>query len=742
MRFLLPISNFAHRVLYKCKQYLKNSVVIPDFLRDTFLTFDSSIVISDPSLLKHDRSGEISNHKSDCLNKEKRKVTLISAVKNEAGNVEDWFDRIMNQTRLPDEIIIVDGGSTDGTLDKLIHYSQSSFIPVRIINCPESNIAKNRNRAISEAKYPIIAAIDFGCFPKLDWLEQIILPFEIDNEIVVSAGVYQPIWKHKCFMQHHPNVWLWSNVDDINPHDYLPPGGSIAFKKEAWNTVGGYPEWLTMSGEDTYFDLKLKFLGGKWFFSPGAVVDWLAPESLYRYLKKLYYWAIGDGESGLRANYFRRYFLQLLAGAFLGLAIIISCLLLNSSLIFLWVIIFCVILIGFSVLVSVKKQDFPLFGLRTLGKISQVLGFLKGALNRKEVEQKKNGSVRGTIIVLAGIPFDDTGGGSRSAQITKEFLRQNFSVVYIYKFPKNENRDLNLRFFHPNFYSYRLTDFYWEQFVNDHQGLIRDKSVAGIVEFPLSDFDPIIKKIKQANGKILYDLMDDWKTSLGGDWYSVQYENQFIEKSDLLVATAQPLCERLSSISGREVHLIPNAVDDRIFSFDRNFRRPLELPESKRIILYIGALWGEWFDWELLEKLAKHNADALLCIIGDYRGQFRNDLTNIKFLGLKPQTTLPAYIAFSDSAIIPWKISPITESTSPLKIFEYLAMQCPVIAPDLGSLRNMPGVYLAKNTQEFIELTRKINRSDINVSEVSSFIKQNNWQRRINKLLELLQMGY
>ncbi len=70
--------------------------------------------------------------------------------------------------------------------------------------------------------------------------------------------------------------------------------------------MGGYPEWLTSTGEDTTFDLELKLQGGNWAYCPEAVVEWQAPEKFFPYLQKLYGWAAGDGEAGIHGeNYWR-----------------------------------------------------------------------------------------------------------------------------------------------------------------------------------------------------------------------------------------------------------------------------------------------------------------------------------------------------------------------------------------------------------------------------------------------------
>jgi hypothetical protein len=72
----------------------------------------------------------------------------------------------------------------------------------------------------------------------------------------------------------------------------------LRFTRDAWRKAGGYPEWLSLTGEDTYFAAELKRCCPHWAFVPDAVVDWPAPANPVEYWRKIYNWSIGDGESG------------------------------------------------------------------------------------------------------------------------------------------------------------------------------------------------------------------------------------------------------------------------------------------------------------------------------------------------------------------------------------------------------------------------------------------------------------
>ena len=102
------------------------------------------------------------------------KVSLISTVKD-AGpeHVREFLDSLRAQTRPPDETIIVDGGSTDGTLEVL---EQATNLTV--ISEPGANISRGRNVAIAAAAHDVIAATDADCTLAPDWLERLLVPIE------------------------------------------------------------------------------------------------------------------------------------------------------------------------------------------------------------------------------------------------------------------------------------------------------------------------------------------------------------------------------------------------------------------------------------------------------------------------------------------------------------------------------------------------------------------------------------
>ena len=82
-------------------------------------------------------------------------ISLICTVKNEEDTTLDWLASLEKQSRLPDEVIIVDGGSTDRTVDLIKEFMRNSKLNIRLIVAPGVNIAQGRNIAIKNVTYDI-----------------------------------------------------------------------------------------------------------------------------------------------------------------------------------------------------------------------------------------------------------------------------------------------------------------------------------------------------------------------------------------------------------------------------------------------------------------------------------------------------------------------------------------------------------------------------------------------------------
>jgi len=231
------------------------------------------------------------------------KRALIATLFNEADNVSRWWDCLAQQTVPPDEIVIVDGGSKDGTWEKLQALAASSRVPVKLEQ-RRCNIAEGRNRAIALADAEIIASTDAGCVAEPAWFDEITRPLLADATVDVVGGCAERIVAsdfHRLLERLDP-----AGPPPATPDDLYPSSRTIAFRRQAWADVGGYPEWLTLTAEDALFNYELHLVGKKFFYNPRAVVRWPVREDVQAYRKMLYGYGYGAAEARLYAPYFRQ----------------------------------------------------------------------------------------------------------------------------------------------------------------------------------------------------------------------------------------------------------------------------------------------------------------------------------------------------------------------------------------------------------------------------------------------------
>lgn len=341
--------------------------------------------------------------------------------------------------------------------------------------------------------------------------------------------------------------------------------------------------------------------------------------------------------------------------------------------------------------------------------------------------------IKNNIYIFATVPYYDIGGGQRSAQLAKTFNKLGYNVHYLYAFSSSESKKFKM--YIPTI-KHLLIDNYDIKYFDEE--LSNDDIV--IFEAPCHKFDEFIKSTLKIGAKIVYENIDNWESNLGNSIFNADTLKLLIENADLLTATAKPLLEQLKMYINRfgvdkKLIYIPNAVDDEIFNPRKEYEEPTDLVKDSQTLLYYGSLWGDWFDWELIYNLANNNPEIAINLIGDDRSiDKKGKPKNVYFLGVKKQIELPAYLKYSDYAILPFKADNIGRYVSPLKIFEYIAMDKKVITTELPDIKGYPNLEIGNTYKEWEKILKKESKEDI--KKVQEFISKNNWYQRCIDIIE------
>lgn len=206
-------------------------------------------------------------------------VSVIATVRNERDTIEAFVQSLLEQTYPPDEVIIVDGASVDGTAEILGRYQAAGRLVLISQKC---NIAQGRNLAISRASGRWIAVTDAGCVVDPNWLKNLAAWFDDQAGCDVVAGNFQ--CRFDSAFEEAVAAATFAPGREHAEQNLYPSSRSVAFRKSAWQRAKGYPEWL-YAAEDTLFTIRLRQLGLRFVFARDAYVYW-RPRSSWRSLAR------------------------------------------------------------------------------------------------------------------------------------------------------------------------------------------------------------------------------------------------------------------------------------------------------------------------------------------------------------------------------------------------------------------------------------------------------------------------
>jgi len=257
------------------------------------------------------------------------------------------------------------------------------------------------------------------------------------------------------------------------------------------------------------------------------------------------------------------------------------------------------------------------------------------------------------------------------------------------------------------------------------------------------------------NNVVIYDYIDEIDEKISGTLISdkilIKHDKLLCDERLIAIASADKLYQDVAGRRTRNCALVTNGVDIMHFSVTRD---PNKIPEALRpirdkgapVLGYFGAL-ASWFDYELILYLSKSRPNYQIVLIGyvydEYIRKYRLDQhNNILVLDPVHYSDLPDYGCWFDVSLIPFLLNSITESTSPIKLFEYMALGKPIVTTDMPECRKYKSVLIGHDHDEFIRqidhaltLTSDERYRDILRQEA----EQNTWDMKARAIWHLVE---
>lgn len=263
------------------------------------------------------------------------------------------------------------------------------------------------------------------------------------------------------------------------------------------------------------------------------------------------------------------------------------------------------------------------------------------------------------------------------------------------------------------------------------------------------------------NFKTVFDLADDLPGMIAN---SPQVPNVlkpcgralgkfFLKKdfkyADYVTLTTESLKETYK-IPEEHSELIPNGVDTELFKNDPNAKEELGL--NGFIVGYVGVLRC-WVDLRPVFEALKYLDNEIKLLVVGSEGNFQENKELAKkygvadrviFTGMVPYTQVPKYVSAMDVGIIPFASNEVSQNALPIKLFEYLACEKPVISSELGPVKSKfsEDVLFASSCEDYVDkismlyedekLRRKLGKKGRKISE------RYNWESITAKLEKIL----
>lgn len=248
------------------------------------------------------------------------------------------------------------------------------------------------------------------------------------------------------------------------------------------------------------------------------------------------------------------------------------------------------------------------------------------------------------------------------------------------------------------------------------------------------------------NKGIIYDCVDRHSAYKGMINPAVvdKMEEDLARQASQVFCTAQGLYETLIGYN-QNTEMIPNGAAYEIFSRAATVGQERD-PSKKPVFGFVGML-QECIDYDCIESLAKTYPEGEIVLIG--RKLPGVDLTalekysNIRFVGLIPQSELPEHIRHFDVCLNVFRQGRLSKDVSPLKFYEYLATGKPIASTKepLQVMDFADVVHIGETVEDFVvKCGEAFMESDpLKAQKRMEYGKACSWDERVKQMEETLK---
>jgi len=330
------------------------------------------------------------------------------------------------------------------------------------------------------------------------------------------------------------------------------------------------------------------------------------------------------------------------------------------------------------------------------------------------------------VVFLAGCGFSVTGGGQRPTQLSVALAERGPSIHL------HEEEDPHIQ------HGVVLGS------QQRHASALAEslRGTQGAVIYGLENYRERAEEFR--GWPKVFDYCDDWEEFWKANhlpYFSQKGFERAMKEADLISCSAASLEERAKELGAKHTIISRNGGPPVPFARTLESDPPGFLRGDLNVI-FLGSLWGVWIDWRAFEQLARDLQDAggVINIVGSRYNNKIPIMDNVVWHDEIPLQYAMEYVAASDVGIVPFCRHEICHAVDPVKLYDYIAGGCRVVATDvMDELKKREYCYVTKPEEMIGGVLKAAKAGKLAEAEVAKFCAANSWRVRAQTILDAVE---